>query len=1343
MIRTFKYLFLSVFLLLLILALFMVYISSTAGEALLAKIVTNNFNKHFDHQLRIDILETNIFSSIRISGVSITSCDFNSTEFVSLKNIDLNYRLLDLIKHRLLINSINIDGLSLSISTDTTGSMIVPRLISPPAEKAKKEVSFKTIVRNAVVQNSRISYEDKKTDIDGIANNISFLANRNDSSTIFSSNIETILINSYGTDYEISGFYLTGSWSNDFLKIKSLGFKHAGLELTGCAGIDVAGENFPARAELFISGKVDTLASNLNRYIPAQIQPITGTVNIHLSFTGSKSDQSFKVRTDIPQLTMNTIDVKNCNLTVTATKDSIIFDSISMGLMDGYVEGEGYLCLDSVLTHKIAVCYRNFPLDNLHKASISDRSLYKGIIDGSLVSSGELRNPQSLKNTFFFSIRDMSFSGQNIPPLSVKTTIKKGTANIKILQDKSLITSKLNFSGKYLDGEFNADIPDIETYAGFINIEQLTGSVKIKGKIAGFKNSPHIFGEISGRSIKYFNFPLDAIEGGFDFKDGKFALGDITFTGALDDLSDLELPVNVQQLSGSLSYRGKMDGRLENLTGEISLSLDKPSYGGYRFNSADAWLKVGNNRITLDSLSLFHNSCRIAAEGSFGIESLTGDLKLGLYYENDHDSLNEIEAEKSIGYISAIFDVSKSDDIVFEADGKEIALSVFPKILGKDQNLDGTLKMQLFFRGNPANPSGTLTFSIIDAGFDKARVDSIKGVFNIEDSLIKADSLLIYYKNNKLYTSVACRLERDHENRLVFTEISPLNGFIRADSIDISLADEFLQPIQLKGLLNGHAELSGTLREPHINGNMEILRGGFLMEGNSIPVDSIHLRMTMLDTIFIIDDLSGNMNNQYFSITGKAASSDFREFISDFTLSSQNRKIFIATGTFSENKIYYDILVDDFDISLIQGFAPGLAALQGKANASVIIQGSMQQPEFLGKLRIDDFSYQPDYLDAPFTNGIVKITFNGCQVDLDSAYVRYRTGHIYAAGSGKWGSDGFTAFLINVKARQINFHKAREFKIDLLSSDLNYELADNKYRLDGDLIFGESRVLHRFQPEMLLKFLQKTEKPAAEMPAIFRKTVFNVRVRESENIWIDNNLAKLRLHLELALTGTPARPNLNGRLSVQEGYVYYLDRRFSVMTGILDFADPVRPNPVINLLAETSVRNYRSSENETYQISLNVTGPLGETKIELFSEPPLDRPDILSLLTLGFIRERSAMDGKDSKDVTLTDAVKERLEEASSSWISGYFAKKAESTLGLSQFSVEGNLFNVNNKSGPQLVASRRLSKRMELTYITTVGHMNEQGICLDYILNKHFSVEGQTDQTGKSGVDLKYRIKY
>ena len=1345
MIKILKYLLLSVLVLTLIVIAALVYFSSRPGAALLADIVTDNFNKRFDHRLQIDSLETDIFSRIRISGVVLTAVDEGNTRFASLRTLDVDYRLLDLISSKLTVESVFIDSLIVSLNTDSAGNLIVPRPVSPPSEKTGKKSSVETVVKSAIVQNSHVSYNGKESIIGGAAENISLTAGYAGSSVIFSSAIHTLQVRAIDENYQISDFFVKGNLTEGLLEIDSLRAVFPGLQLSGSGDVLLTDADFPASAELSIAGTVDTLATALGKYLPAAVQPAKGIVSLKVSFAGSKSQQKVAVSAELPRLTLGNIDLKDSRLSMTAGRDSVIIDKMDLNLIGGHIEGEGYLCLDTALTHDFSIRYRNFTLDNLQQTFMSRHSLYNGIVEGSMISSGGLRDPETLSNAFIFGINKIVFKDRKIPALSVKATLANGKADIRIGQDKTLITSQLILAGGTLEGAFKASIPDIRVLAGLINLEQVNGDFRLNGNIQGAFKSPRISGQFSGSRFHYRNFPLDSIGGSLDLNEGKFSLGDIAFSGDLDDLSKLIIPGVSSQLSGAVSYRGKIDGRIQNLAGELALNLKKPSYGIYGADSADVWLRFEDNLIRLDSMLIDHDPYLIRSEGSFAIKTMSGDMKVSLLTSPKQDSTHDDSRRKysAAGNIAAEFNLADSDNRTVELQGWKIDLSVIPGLIGYRKKLQGSMNLQMRFKGSVQHPAGDLAFSISEGGFDDARFDSLQGLFSLEDDLVTAESLEISYKNNRLAASAFCNLERGANGSLVFTKNCPISVSIDADSIDISLADEFLPNSQLKGLLYGRAELSGSMLVPRVKGRLEILQGSYYQPESGMAVDSIDLRLEMQDSIVYIEKLAGRINNQYLSSTGKAAFNGLQNSNSEFALWRGTQRIFSGSGSVAGDKILFDVGSDDLDVSIFQGFVPGLAGLKGRLNTKVNIRGSVRQPEFRGNLRIDEISFKPAWLDAPLTDGTVAINFAGFQTKLDSAFFRYKKGYTYSAGSAVLGAEGLSSLELDVQARKLYFAKARNYKISLESADLSCRLRDSKYRFDGDIVFGETRVLYRFQPEVLLTFLQKTEKPEAELPDILKKTVFNVRVRASENIWIDNNLAKVRLHSELALTGTPARPNLNGRLSVKEGYVYYLDRRFTIISGILDFSDPVKPDPVVNLLAETNVRDYNSRENASYKISLSAAGRLDEAVIELFSEPPLERGDILSLLTLGFVREKSVTNGSDSKKVSFAGAVKERLEETSSQRISGYFAKKAEGTLGLSQFSVEGNLFNVNNKSGPQLLASRRLSKRMELTYITTVGHMNDQGIRLDYMLNNYFSVEGQTDRTGNSGADLKYRIKY
>jgi len=285
-------------------------------------------------------------------------------------------------------------------------------------------------------------------------------------------------------------------------------------------------------------------------------------------------------------------------------------------------------------------------------------------------------------------------------------------------------------------------------------------------------------------------------------------------------------------------------------------------------------------------------------------------------------------------------------------------------------------------------------------------------------------------------------------------------------------------------------------------------------------------------------------------------------------------------------------------------------------------------------------------------------------------------------------------------------------------------------------------MLVNFRPQSILPFARAVERPKRELPSFLQQTRMNVRLRESENLWVDNNLARLRLHTELSAIGSPVQPNFTGRVTVEEGYLLYLDRKFKIKQGVVDFVDPERLNPIIDFKAETMIKSYRATEATPYVITLSISGALDEVAVELTSDPPEDKSNILSLLTVGATREQLAGNDAEGEDASVSAILKERARSISSEKIAGYTSRKVGGFLGLEQFTIEGDLFRFDRSWGPQLLASKKISPRMEITYTTTVGHSNENSFRLDYRLSKHFSLEGQTDQQGRAGMNLKYRLR-
>lgn len=403
-----------------------------------------------------------------------------------------------------------------------------------------------------------------------------------------------------------------------------------------------------------------------------------------------------------------------------------------------------------------------------------------------------------------------------------------------------------------------------------------------------------------------------------------------------------------------------------------------------------------------------------------------------------------------------------------------------------------------------------------------------------------------------------------------------------------------------------------------------------------------------------------------------------------------------------------------------------------------MLQGKLDDPQIDGNLSIRQLAFQSAYIPSKFENGNVRIRFGNDNIRVDSIYTAVGGGRLFISGDLTHDNARITDIDLYLNLDSVKLNSPKEYLANVNSVKLHYTKPNENYLLDGDIKLGECRLLYGFRPQSILPTAKSVEKTEFELPEILMQTNMNIRIRESNNLWIDNNLAKLRLHAELGIIGSFYKPNLSGRINYQEGYLLYLDRKFLVEKGDVYFSDPAKFNPEIHLLAEANITSYEHMQATEYVVTFSAEGSLEKLIYGWSSEPYLEESDIISLLTFGSTRSQLAGKDADSKGV-----LKERAEMLTSRGISNYFSRKTGSFLGLDEMSVEGNLFQLNKNGGPQITASKSITKSAKLTYSTTVGHINDQSIRLDYLLKKHYSLMGQTDRMGRSSVDIKYSIRF
>ena len=119
----------------------------------------------------------------------------------------------------------------------------------------------------------------------------------------------------------------------------------------------------------------------------------------------------------------------------------------------------------------------------------------------------------------------------------------------------------------------------------------------------------------------------------------------------------------------------------------------------------------------------------------------------------------------------------------------------------------------------------------------------------------------------------------------------------------------------------------------------------------------------------------------------------------------------------------------------------------------------------------------------------------------------------------------------------------------------------------------------------------------------------DVHIVSSPQLNFQNAYAKLAGNVDLRLRGTVASPSLLGRVSITEGSAIIAGTRYELQRGDINFTNPVRIEPNIDLNATARV--------EDYDITLGLHGTPEKMAVTYRSDPPLPEADVVALLALG------------------------------------------------------------------------------------------------------------------------------
>ena len=403
--------------------------------------------------------------------------------------------------------------------------------------------------------------------------------------------------------------------------------------------------------------------------------------------------------------------------------------------------------------------------------------------------------------------------------------------------------------------------------------------------------------------------------------------------------------------------------------------------------------------------------------------------------------------------------------------------------------------------------------------------------------------------------------------------------------------------------------------------------------------------------------------------------------------------------------------------------------LDGNAQADLRIKGKIEAPAVTGRIKVSDAGIKLKEFQQRLDKINAEIKLDGSNFNITRLDGDLGGGIIKAWGKGYFKGFVLDNFAIGVNADSVKL-KYPEGVYSTVDADLNIEGVGNSRSISGDVTVKKARYAERIDWKSWLVKIQrkKPEVVTAKGGVPLGNTSMNIHVVATESIRIDNNVAKVPVSSDIYLRGTIDNPAVLGRLESNGGVVYFRNNEFKLVNGVAEFVDPRRINPMVDLQAETKVKEYL--------ISLSLSGTVDKIKVTLSSDPPLEDEDIISLLTLG--RTSEGLKGHEAV-VTTGEAT---------SFVTGQIQDAVESRLrkitGFDRFQIDPYMTSSGSSSGPRLTVGKSLfSDKLYLTYSSNLGTSEDQFVRLEYIFNKNYSAVAERDELGHYGADFKFRFEF
>ncbi|MDY7031821.1 MAG: translocation/assembly module TamB domain-containing protein [Thermodesulfobacteriota bacterium] len=1038
-----------------------------------------------------------------------------------------------------------------------------------------------------------------------------------------------------------------------------------------------------------------------------------------------------------------------------------------------------------------AISYRLFlNQDAMRLGKILPSLNLDGIVSSVLSFEGRGVSPRncSVKLEMQFIAKEVG-TIHGAPPMDIRmksvARLDKGLALIKHIEVE---TGDIKVHGEGLfdlssyeiKATLASDVPNLAEVMSAFRMEDIQGQLELKADISGSIKNPVVGCFLEGyqlcfQGITIGDAHLDAVldsSGGvsvslLELENQDSAVKVAGWIQLFTDSFELvpSMPLNISFLFNNIRtvnffedkmINGAADGQL-NLTGSIktleaALSLRGKGFKteAARIGDVDIDLRFSDGKLFLDTLKVHNGSSSFHASGRVHI----------------------IDPET----------MTVSKDPVFHLDiqGKKILLEDFL------DHLKGRLSLDINCRGTVREPVGTIQLhgEDIDLGVQKLR--KVRLFSRLERGKIWFDPLSINLApDERIEASGWISTEKAFQMTLISKGFS-LHNIDRVQDLDIGEGKVALR-ISGKGTFDD-PEIEGeiNLSEMKVKGkaldniliHLDIHDQLARIQGkpNFDFQGSFHLKEKDFSLSLLFDETDlhpyfemAKLTHLTGTATGKvqaagniramdkvalhADMSKIELFFKDKeTIRARDFEVSLKEGRFHIPALHVDLpekgWVDvlgqgelDGPMSIgIKGRIPLEAArpfiedfpdLMGNILVSATIEGTRNSPLVEAEIEMESVSYTIPVISQRLHDLNGRILLSTEAVTIDGLMGKIDTGQFVLEGKVDLDTFRPSKVYVNLSANAVPLEIPDMLEV-LFNTELKIHGDREKSMMEGELIILEGTYFKDVNINLITLVPQKKrEEPLAPReikPPLLRNMELNISVKRRNPFLVDNNLAVLEITPDLHISGSIGNPIISGRASIDTGTINYQKKTFIVKKGVVDFVNPYKIEPVIDIKSEVQIRSWL--------ISLEISGTPDELVLKLSSDPAEADEDILSLLVLG--KTTHELIEREGGTAQTTEQLLAEL-------IGSTFGEDIKRATGIDILEVE-----TQDEEGEEVsdrikvTVGKKLSRRIVVKYATETkdGEISQRAIA-EYNFIENFLVNGFQDSRGMFGGGLRFKVEF